>query len=138
MSSSPAHAKTEYGQNFAKIGYTFDGWRQLDYWFDLVIELGKKGKKRFAKVVKTRVEQFPDEDVFEWSYDAIKQRYDIGVLEKEAQIVTLATRDQVREIKERSASCAFRKALSKNGLPRPVSKSGKTCPAKLSPSASTT
>ncbi|HEV8379863.1 MAG TPA: AAA family ATPase, partial [Tepidisphaeraceae bacterium] len=48
-----AHAKAEYGQNFAKIGYTFDGWRQLDYWFDLVVELSKKGKKRMAKVVKT-------------------------------------------------------------------------------------
>jgi hypothetical protein len=95
-----AHAKTEYGQNLAKLGYTFDGWRQLDYWFDLVIELGKKGKRRFAKVVKTRIEQFPDEDVFEWSYEAIKQRYDASMLEKEAQAVQLASREQVREIKD--------------------------------------
>ena len=95
-----AHAKTEYGHNLAKLGYTFDGWRQLDYWFDLVIELGKKGKRRFARVVKTRIEQFPDEDVFEWSYESIKQRYDVGVLEKEAQAVMLASRDQVREIKD--------------------------------------
>src|SRR6185312_6649240 len=69
-----AHAKTEYGANLSKLGYTFDGWKQLDYWFDLVVELGKKGKKRFARVTKTRVESFPDEDVFEWSYDAIKRR----------------------------------------------------------------
>src|SRR5216110_3981454 len=71
-----AHAKTEYGQNYAKLGYTFDGWKQLDYWFDLVVELGKKGRKRLGRVVKTRIETFPDEDVFEWSYDAIKRRYD--------------------------------------------------------------
>jgi hypothetical protein len=95
-----AHAKTEYGANLSKLGYTFDGWRQLDYWFDLVVELGKKGKKRFARVSKTRVEAFPDEDVFEWSYDAIKQRYDVNMLEKEAQAVLLATPDQVREIKD--------------------------------------
>ncbi len=95
-----AHAKAEYGQNFAKLRYTFDGWRQLDYWFDLVIELQKKGKKRVAKVTKTRIEQFPDEDVFEWSYDAIRQRYDVGMLEKEAQVVELATPQQVREIKD--------------------------------------
>jgi hypothetical protein len=95
-----AHAKVEYGQNFAKLGYTFDGWRQLDYWFDLVIELQKKGKRRMARVTKTRIEQFPDEDVFEWSYDAIKQRYDVGVLEKEAQAVRLAAPEQVREIKD--------------------------------------
>jgi hypothetical protein len=95
-----AHAKPEYGQNLAKIGYTFDGWKQLDYWFDLVVELGKKGKKRFAKVVKTRVESFPDEDVFEWSYDAIKRRYDVNVLEKEAAQLKLAAPEQVREIKD--------------------------------------
>jgi len=95
-----AHAKTEYGQNLAKIGYTFDGWRQLDYWFDLVVELGKKGKKRFGKVVKTRIDTFPDEDVFEWSYDAIKKRYDASILEREAEQIPLATPEQVREIKE--------------------------------------
>ena len=95
-----AHAKKEYGQNLSVIGQTFDGWRQLDYWFDLVMELGKRGKKRYAKVVKTRVEAFPDEDVFEWSYDAIKKRYDNAMLEKPAEAVRLATPDQVREIKE--------------------------------------
>lgn len=95
-----AHAKTEYGQNLAKLGYTFDGWRQLDYWFDLVVELTKKGKKRYAKVVKTRLEQFPDEDVFEWSYDAILKRYDAGTLEREANVIQLATAEQIREIKD--------------------------------------
>ena len=95
-----AHAKAEYGDNLKKLGYTFDGWKQLDYWFDLVVELGKKGKKRMARVSKTRIESFPDEDVFEWSYDAIKKRYDIAVLEKEAQAVRLASPEQVREVKE--------------------------------------
>ena len=95
-----AHAKTEYGQNLAKIGYTFDGWKQLDYWFDLVVELGKKGKKRFGKVTKTRLESFPDEDVFEWNYEAIKKRYDIGTLEREANVIRLAGPEQIRELKE--------------------------------------
>jgi hypothetical protein len=93
-----AHAKTEYGDNLRKLGYTFDGWRQLDYWFDLVIELGKKGKKRMGKVVKTRIESFPDEDLFEWSYDAVRQRYDSETLERPANIVQLATPQQVAEI----------------------------------------
>ena len=95
-----AHAKTEYGQNFSKLGYTFDGWRQLDYWFDLVVELGKKGKKRYAKVVKTRIDSFPDEDVFEWSYDSIRKRYDAKMLEKPAMAVPLAGPAQVRELKD--------------------------------------
>ena len=95
-----AHAKPEYGQNLAKLGYTFDGWRQLDYWFDLVVELGKKGKKRYARVAKTRLEAFPDDDVFEWNYDAIKRRYDVNMLEKEATAVRLALPEQVREMKD--------------------------------------
>jgi hypothetical protein len=95
-----AHAKTEYGQNFAKLGYTFDGWKQLDYWFDLVVELTKKGKKRLAKVVKTRLDNFPDEEVFEWSYDAIRKRYDATMLEKEAATVALASPEQVQELKD--------------------------------------
>lgn len=94
-----AHAKTEYGANLSKLGYTFDGWRQLDYWFDLVIELGKKGKKRFAKVTKTRLEAFPDDDLFEWKYENICER--IGdILDREAAVVALATPEQVREIKD--------------------------------------
>lgn len=94
-----AHAKTEYGDNLKKLGYTFDGWRQLDYWFDLVVELGKKNKKRFAKVVKTRIDTFPDDEVFEWSYDAISRRYDAAVLERQAQAIVLASPEQVAEIK---------------------------------------
>jgi hypothetical protein len=95
-----AHAKAEYGANLSKLGYTFDGWRQLDYWFDLVVELTKKGKKRMAKVVKTRIEAFPDDEIFEWSYDAIKKRYDSSILERTAQQVSMASPDQVRQIKE--------------------------------------
>ncbi|HTL28845.1 MAG TPA: AAA family ATPase [Tepidisphaeraceae bacterium] len=93
-----AHAKKEYGENLRVLGQTFDGWRQLDYWFDLVVELGKKGKKRFGRVVKTRLESFPDEDVFEWSYDAIKQRYDSTMLEKQATALKLATPMQVKQL----------------------------------------
>jgi hypothetical protein len=95
-----AHAKKEYGDNLRVLGQTFDGWRQLDYWFDLVVELGKKGKKRFGRVVKTRLESFPDEDVFEWSYDAIKQRYDTNILEKQATALKLATPMQVKQLTE--------------------------------------
>jgi hypothetical protein len=94
-----AHAKKEYGDNLKVLGYTFDGWKQLDYWFDLVVELGKKGKRRFGKVKKTRIETFPDEDEFEWSYEAIKSRYDAAILERDARQVALATPEQVSEMK---------------------------------------
>lgn len=100
-----AHAKKEYGQNLAVIGQTFDGWKQLDYWFDLVIELSKEKKEkkaagRLARVVKTRLEQFPDEQTFEWSYAAIKERYDASQLERQAHAVQLATPEQVAQIQQ--------------------------------------
>jgi hypothetical protein len=99
-----AHAKVEYGENLRKLGYTFDGWKQLDYWPDLVIELGKQGKKRMAKVRKTRIETFPDEDVFQWGYDEVKKRYEAfagaGILDREAEVLALATAAQVKELKD--------------------------------------
>jgi hypothetical protein len=95
-----AHAKKEYGDNLKVIGKTFDGWKQLDYAFDLVIELSKRGKKRVGRVTKTRIASFPDEEVFEWNYDAIKDRYDVNTLEREAATVALATAEQVAEINQ--------------------------------------
>jgi hypothetical protein len=95
-----AHAKKEYGDNLKVLGFTFDGWKQLDYWFDLVIELGRKkgDKRRTGKVVKSRIATFPDQDVFDWSYDSIRERYGASTLEREAATVALATPAQVAEI----------------------------------------
>jgi hypothetical protein len=93
-----AHAKTEYGPKLEKIGITFDGWKRLDYLFDLVLRLERRGKERVATVVKTRLEQFPDDDCFPWSYTAVRERMG-GIIEREATAVVLASPEQVREIK---------------------------------------
>jgi hypothetical protein len=95
-----AHSKKEYGDNLKVLGETFDGWKRLDYLFDLVVNLSKQGARRVAKVVKTRIETFPDGDAFDWSYDEIKHRYDAPTLEREAQAVALATGEQVSELRE--------------------------------------
>ncbi len=93
-----AHAKNEYGEALKVIGTTFDGWKRLDYLFDLVLELERRGQKRVAKVVKTRISGFPDGDEFEWSYDAIADRYGRDNLEKQAGAVRLATDDHVQRL----------------------------------------
>jgi DNA polymerase III delta prime subunit len=99
-----AHAKKEYGDNLKVLGQTFDGWKSLDYLFDLVLELsrekGRKNAKRYATVVKTRLDEFPDQDVFEWTYDEVRNRYGGELLEREAKVVEMATPDQVRQLKE--------------------------------------
>ena len=35
------HSKREYGTDLAVLGNTFDGWKKLDYLFDLVFEIQK-------------------------------------------------------------------------------------------------
>lgn len=94
-----AHAKTEYGDDMKKIGHTFDGWKKLDYIFDLVLLLEKQGKKRYARVVKTRLDTFPDGERFEWSYDELINRYGRENIDREARQVSLASPIQVAEIK---------------------------------------
>lgn len=96
-----SHAKDIIGPNMSKAGQTFDGWKRLDYIFDLVLELRKdiKTKKRSANVVKTRIETFPDGEVFDWSWDEIKRRYPVEILEAETNAVSLASPEQLRELK---------------------------------------
>lgn len=96
-----AHAKKEYGQNLAVIGNTFDAWKKLDYWFDLVVELKRNrgDGKRIASVNKTRIEAFPDGDQFEWSYDSIRERYGDVIIRK-AEAITLASDEQVTQLTE--------------------------------------
>ncbi len=97
-----AHSKTEYGENLIKLGHTFDGWKKLDYMFDLVIELQKRGERRVAVVKKTRISKtreipsaFPDGDTFEWTYEEFVNRYGKKSLERKAEKIVLATSGQV-------------------------------------------
>lgn len=94
-----AHAKPEYGPNLMKIGTTFDGWRRLPYVFDVVIQLVRDGQRRMAQVEKSRIPSFPDGDSFEWSYEAMKQRYAQATLERAPVAVELADPDQVRHVR---------------------------------------
>ncbi len=94
-----SHAKTEYGDDMKKVGITFDSWKKLDYVFDLVIRLEKQGKRRMAFVKKTRIEEFPDGDVFEWSYEELAKRCGTTIAAK-AVTSPLANAEQVAEIEK--------------------------------------
>lgn len=93
-----SHAKNEYGQNLAVLGQTFDCYKKLDYLFDLVFEIQKRGKDRVGIVKKTRVESFPESEQFPFNYDEIANRYGREILEKEAIQETLASKEQIAEI----------------------------------------
>lgn len=94
-----SHAKNEYGANLAVLGQTYDCYKKLDYLFDLVFEIQKRGKERVALIKKTRLEGFPEGDVFPFSYDEIAKRYGREILEKAAEAEELATPEQLVEVR---------------------------------------
>lgn len=93
-----SHAKNEYGQNLTVLGQTFDCYKKLDYLFDLVFEIQKRGKDRVGLIKKSRIEAFPDGDHFPFSYAEIAKRYGKDVLERDAVAQELADAEQVKEI----------------------------------------
>jgi hypothetical protein len=86
-----SHQKKLYGDEMKVMGNTFDGPKGLDYLFDLVFEVGKRGKDRVAIVRKTRCVGFPEGEVFPFSYDEVAQRYGREVLERLAVAQALCT-----------------------------------------------
>lgn len=94
-----SHAKAEYGQNMAVLGQTFDCYKKLDYLFDLVFEVQKRGKDRVGIVKKSRIESFADGETFPFSYEQIASRYGKDILEREAIAEKLATKEQVDHLK---------------------------------------
>jgi len=95
-----SHAKNEYGNNMSVIGTTYDCYKKLDYLFDLVFEVQKRGKERIGVIKKSRIESFPDGETFPFSYAEIAKRYGKEILERDAVPEKLATKQQVERLKE--------------------------------------
>lgn len=93
-----SHAKKEYGENLKVIGETFDCWKKLDYLFDLVFKIEKRGADRMGRVVKTRCERFPECDLFPFSYGEVAERYGRSILEKKAAPEVLASAADIAEL----------------------------------------
>lgn len=93
-----SHSKNEYGANLSVLGQTFDCYKKLDYLFDLVFEIQKRGMHRVALIKKSRIESFPDGDNFPFSYEEVANRYGKHILERDAVAQELATPEQVKEI----------------------------------------
>lgn len=94
-----SHSKSEYGTGMAVIGQTYDCYKKLDYLFDMVFEVQKRGDKRFAIVKKTRCDGFRDSENFEFNYEEIAKRYDKDLLEKDSSPLVLASSEQVTRLK---------------------------------------
>jgi hypothetical protein len=95
-----AHQKDVYGTGFTKIGVTFDSMKGDDYLFDLIFRLEKRGDQRIAVTCKERADmgqnKFPAE--FEWTYDNFLKFYGAEIIKKEAQVIPMATNEQVEKL----------------------------------------
>jgi RecA/RadA recombinase len=94
-----SHSKNEYGQGMTVLGQTFDCYKKLDYLFDLVFEVQKRGKERVGIVKKSRIKNFGESDTFPFCYDEIATRYGKKILERDAVAQELAEATQIIEIK---------------------------------------
>jgi hypothetical protein len=98
-----SHEKSEWGMDAkgqrVEVGATFDAWDKMEYELDLCLNVFKVGGDRKARVRKSRLLQFPDATVFPWSYDSFADKYGRETIEKKAEAITLATDEQLAEIK---------------------------------------
>lgn len=94
-----SHAKNEYGDDMKVLRQTFDCYKKLDYLFDLVFEVQKRGKERIGIVKKSRIESFVDSEQFPFNYNTIAEKYGKHILERDANPEVLATQEQVAELK---------------------------------------
>lgn len=99
-----SHEKSEWGLNSkgerVEIGQTFDAWDKLEYELDLCLNIVKAGPSRTARVRKSRLTEFPDASTFSWSYKDFSEKYGVEVIEKKSEAITLATPEQLAEIKK--------------------------------------
>lgn len=86
-------------KNGEQVGVTFDGWDKLEYELHLALNINKQGNSRKARVVKSRLAEFPEPDMFDWSYSAFADKFGRAILEGKAVKTVLASDKQVSEIK---------------------------------------
>lgn len=91
-----AHSKAVYGDGMKKLGDTFDGWKKLDYVFDLVVQVEKRGSDRVGRVIKTRLDGFEQDTLVDpFNFDELAKRYDGGDLARASEPVSLASAESI-------------------------------------------
>lgn len=97
-----SHAKAQYqmnGKEMILIGQTFDCYKKMDYMFDLILEVQKRGKERVALVKGTRINGFKEDEVFPFSYEEMANRYGKEILEKDCEVQKLSDPEQLKELR---------------------------------------
>lgn len=95
-----SHQKDVYGAGMQKLGVGPDSMKGDSYVFDMVFRLDNVNGKRIAFTEKERAEigknRFPAS--FEWSYPNFLKFYGQQIIERQADPVAMATKEQVMEV----------------------------------------
>lgn len=98
-----AHEKALFEKG-EEIGKTFDCWDKLLYELDLTLAIKKQGPDRIARVVKSRIFDFPDGSSFPWSYEEFSNRYGQDVIESdEKEQVELISEEDLDRLRNQIA-----------------------------------
>jgi len=92
-------AKKEYGSKMDVIGLTYNCYNRLGYMFDLVFETQCRGEKYVAITKKSRLDEFPMNETFSFSYEEVIKRYGAECIEKDVAPQELASAEQIAEVK---------------------------------------
>jgi hypothetical protein len=76
-----------------------DIWDKLQYELDLNLQAIRRGNSRVAMVKKSRLLGFPETETFPLEYEEFAARYGKDFIEGAVSQITLASADQVAEIK---------------------------------------
>lgn len=80
-------------------GSTFDGFPKMEYDLDLWLETKLLGNKRFATVIKSRIDSFPVGTDITLDFTTFEKLYGASVVEAPVKTIILASAEQVAEIK---------------------------------------
>lgn len=82
----------------AQTGVTFDAWAKLDYELDLALNIKKTGPSRKARISKSRLLEFEEATMFDWSYENFAQKYGKHIIENKGKVIVLASPQQLAEL----------------------------------------
>lgn len=94
-----AHLKNDW-KDQKIVGTTFDADQKIDYMFDLIIEVVRRGDKSYGIVRKTRVGGFKIDGEFPFEYNEIVNRYGREIFERESVPIALISEGTAKQIRE--------------------------------------
>ena len=96
------HSKNEWERRereLIMVGKTYDGPPKLSFDLDLWIQAKIAGNKRYATVIKSRIEGFQVGQDINLDMETFKKLYGESAIDAPVKAITLATPEQVSEIK---------------------------------------